>query len=98
MTISPQDLAKIARLAHLDADSDNSTKLLEDISAIMDFVDQLRAVNTNNVAPMFHPFDLHQRLRTDQVTEEECLAELAAIAPLFEEDLYLVPKVIDSGA
>ena len=42
--------------------------------------------------PLLHPFALHQRLRADAVTEEDCIAELEAIAPLFEDDLYLVPK------
>ena len=97
MTISHEDLAKIARLAYLDTDSTDSSKLTEEVSSIMDFVDQLRSVNTSNIAPLFHPFALHQRLREDTVTEEECIAELEAMAPMFEDNLYLVPKVIESG-
>jgi len=97
MTISAEDLAKIAGLAYLDIDLGPSVQLNEDISAIMDFVDQLRAVNTTGVAPLFHPLALHQRLRTDKVTEADCIAELEAIAPMFEDNLYLVPKVIDAG-
>lgn len=95
MTITPNDLEQIAHLAYLD--TEHSTQLIEEINDIMDFVDQLRSVNTTNIAPLFHPFDLHQRLRPDEVTEEDCLNELAAIAPMFEDDLYLVPKVIESG-
>ncbi|KTD51133.1 Asp-tRNA(Asn)/Glu-tRNA(Gln) amidotransferase subunit GatC [Legionella quateirensis] len=97
MTISTQDLEKIARLAYLEIDAEHSTQLTQEISSIMDFVDQLRAVDTTEVAPLFHPFALHQRLRTDEVTEEDCIAELEAIAPMFEDNLYLVPKVIESG-
>lgn len=96
MTVSQKDLEKIARLAYLDTDSDNNAQLSAEVSSIMDFVEQLRAANTNNIAPMFHPYDLHQRLREDVVTEEDCLAQLAEIAPMFEEHLYLVPKVIDT--
>ncbi|WP_298622554.1 Asp-tRNA(Asn)/Glu-tRNA(Gln) amidotransferase subunit GatC [uncultured Legionella sp.] len=97
MTISTKDLEKIARLAYLDIDSEHSSKLTQEISSIMDFVEQLRSVNTNEVAPLYHPFALHQRLRTDEVTEADCIAELEAIAPMFEDNLYLVPKVIESG-
>jgi aspartyl-tRNA(Asn)/glutamyl-tRNA(Gln) amidotransferase subunit C len=97
MTISTKDLEKIARLAYLDIDSEHSSKLTQEISAIMDFVEQLRSVETSEVAPLFHPFALHQRLRTDEVTEADCIAELEAIAPMFEDNLYLVPKVIESG-
>ncbi len=97
MTISQKDLEKIARLAYLEADNEQSAKLNDDINSIMNFVDELRSVNTSHVAPLFHPFDLHQRLRPDEVTEEECLAQLNEIAPMFEDNLYLVPKVIESG-
>ncbi|MCL9683681.1 Asp-tRNA(Asn)/Glu-tRNA(Gln) amidotransferase subunit GatC [Legionella maioricensis] len=96
MTISQKDLEKIARLAYLDTESSDSSRLTHEVSAIMDFVDQLRSVETKNVAPLFHPFALHQRLRTDEVTEEDCIAELEAMAPVFEDNLYLVPKVIES--
>lgn len=96
MTISPKDLKKIAGLAYLNTDLENTEQLSAEISAIMDFVEQLRVIPTDHVAPMFHPFDLHQRQRPDVVTEEECLAELESIAPLFEDDLYLVPKIIES--
>ncbi len=87
----------IMQLACLDTESDNSTHLAEEINAIMDFVEQLRKVPTANVAPLFHPFDLHQRFRNDVITAEDCRNQLAEIAPLFEDGLYLVPKVIDSG-
>lgn len=96
MTISQKDLEKIARLAYLDTESSDPSRLTEEISSIMDFVDQLRSVDTKSVAPLFHPFALHQRLRTDEITEEDCIAELEAIAPMFEDNLYLVPKVLES--
>ncbi len=96
MTISQKDLEKIAGLAYLDSESSSTTQLAHDVNAIMDFVDQLCSVDTQNVAPLFHPFALHQRLRMDVVTEEDCIRELEEIAPLFEDDLYLVPKVLES--
>lgn len=96
MTLSSTDIENIARLACLDA-SDNTAQLNEEINSIMNFVEQLRSMDTNGVAPLFHPLALHQRLRADELTEEECIAELEAMAPLFEDDLYLVPKVIESG-
>ena len=97
MTLSLADIEKIARLSCLDSTSDHVEQLNEEINSIMNFVDKLREVDTQGVAPLFHPLALHQRLRADEITEHECIAELEAIAPLFEEHLYLVPKVIESG-
>ncbi len=96
MTLSTSDLKNITRLAYLDTSSDQIAQLNEEVNAIMDFVEQLHSVDTQNIAPLFHPLALHQRLREDTVTEEECIAELEAMAPLFEDNLYLVPKVIES--
>jgi aspartyl-tRNA(Asn)/glutamyl-tRNA(Gln) amidotransferase subunit C len=81
----------------LDTQSEQAAHLAKDINSIMNFVDQLRAVDTKGIAPLYHPFDLHQRLRSDAVTEEDCLAELAEIAPMFEDGLYLVPKVLKTA-
>lgn len=97
MTISVKDLEKIAQLAYLDTDIEHSPKLIEDINAIMNFVDQLRAVNTQEVEPLFHPLALNQRLRPDVVTEKNCLTELAELAPQFANELYLVPQVIEQS-
>jgi aspartyl-tRNA(Asn)/glutamyl-tRNA(Gln) amidotransferase subunit C len=97
MNISPNDLEKLANLAYLDTGLDHLPKLIQEINDIMHFVDQLRSINTNEVEPLFHPIAAHQRLRPDAVTEEDCLAELEALAPLFEDNLYLVPQVIDQA-
>ncbi|KTD08096.1 Asp-tRNA(Asn)/Glu-tRNA(Gln) amidotransferase subunit GatC [Legionella jamestowniensis] len=97
MAITSDDLKSIEQLAYLDAEPSENTKLAEEINAIMDFVEQLKQVDTTGVAPLFHPFDLHQRLRPDEVQEQDCSRQLEEIAPLFEENLYLVPKIIESG-
>lgn len=95
MSISPKDLQKIATLAYLNLEEDEAPKLMQEVREILDFVEQLRSVPTAYVKPLFHPLPLNQRLRTDEITEESCLAELKELAPLFEDNLYLVPQVID---
>lgn len=97
MTVSTNELHHLAQLAYLDTETEDLSKLTEEINSIIDFVEQLNTIDTNAIAPLFHPMDLHQRLRTDEISENDCLAQLAEIAPLFEEGVYLVPKVIDSG-
>lgn len=96
MTITQAELENIAQLAYLDIKQENITQLSQDISSIMDFVEQLRAVNTDGVTPLLHPQALQQRRRPDIITEEDCTLQLAEIAPSFADNLYLVPKVIES--
>ncbi|KTD64802.1 Asp-tRNA(Asn)/Glu-tRNA(Gln) amidotransferase subunit GatC [Legionella spiritensis] len=97
MSISSEELNAIAELACLDTEEKDRLSLTAEINAIIDFVQQLRQMDTGKTAPLFHPFEQHQRLRNDEVTEGDCSAQLAEIAPLFDDGVYLVPKVIDSG-
>ena len=97
MATSENELKKIAALAYLEMDPKSTLQLSQDVSAIMTFVEQLRQIDTTNVTPLLHPLDLHQRLRHDEANEESRVDQLAAIAPLFADGLYLVPKVIDTG-
>jgi len=95
MTISDKEIENIANLAALGLEQ-NEQVLKNDITMIMDYVEQLRSIDTNKIAPLYHPFDLFQRIRPDKVTEQNCIDELEEIAPLFEDGMYLVPKVIES--
>ena len=97
MITSEHELEKIAALACIETDANSAKQFAQDVNAIMDFVAQLRTIDTNDVAPLFHPLDLNQRLRSDVIQETPCTTALAKTAPLFENDLYLVPKVIETG-
>jgi aspartyl-tRNA(Asn)/glutamyl-tRNA(Gln) amidotransferase subunit C len=94
MPTSEIELKKIATLAHIETDADSTLQFANDVNAIMNLVEQLRQVNTDTIAPLLHPLNLHQRLRTDEVKERNCIEALAKIAPVFADNLYLVPKVL----
>jgi aspartyl-tRNA(Asn)/glutamyl-tRNA(Gln) amidotransferase subunit C len=53
------------------------------------------AVDTDGIEPMAHPQDARQRMREDVVTETDEHALFQSIAPQVEDDLYLVPRVIE---
>ncbi len=97
MPTSDLELKKIADLAYLALDATSSAQLSHDVSAMMRFVEQLCQVDTTHIAPLFHPLDLHQRLRIDALNDTNHEPELSKIAPVFAEGLYWVPKVIESG-
>ena len=94
MTTPETELKKMAALAYLDIDTDNTHALANDIRAIMAFVGQLRDVDTTDARPLLHPLDLYQRLREDRVTDDNQTAALEHIAPSFSDGLYKVPKVL----
>lgn len=95
MSIGLEDIKKIAHLARLQVDENETNKLYNDISNILSLVDQLQSANTENIEPMANPLDASQVLRQDIVTESNKREQLQTVAPLVEDGLYLVPKVIE---
>jgi aspartyl-tRNA(Asn)/glutamyl-tRNA(Gln) amidotransferase subunit C len=87
-----QHIATLARLQVADAEFDD---VVDKLSRIVDFVDQLQAAATDDVLPMAHPLDMAQRLRADEVTEPNEREELQKNAPSTDHGYYLVPKVIE---
>jgi aspartyl-tRNA(Asn)/glutamyl-tRNA(Gln) amidotransferase subunit C len=95
MSLEKSDVEKIAHLARLAIDEKDVPEYARNLSNILDLVEQMSAVDTDNVKPMAHPLDATQRLRVDEVTESNQREHFQEIAPSVEDGLYLVPKVIE---
>jgi aspartyl-tRNA(Asn)/glutamyl-tRNA(Gln) amidotransferase subunit C len=95
MALDKSEVEKIAHLARLhisDAEADEVTNRITDILAL---IDQMQSVNTEGIEPLAHPLDVVQRLRPDEVTEENQREALQSLAPAAEDGLFLVPRVIE---
>ena len=95
MSLTKEQVEHIATLARLRLEEGESDDVVEKLSRIVDFVDQLQAAPTDDVLPMAHPLNMTQRLRADEVTEPNARDDYQANAPAIEDGYYLVPKVID---
>lgn len=89
------EVRKIAHLARLGVAEADIPDYARDLGAILALVAQMDEVDTAGVEPLAHPLDMVQRLRPDQVTETDQRQRLQAGAPLTEDGLYLVPRVIE---
>ncbi len=96
MSLTTDDVEKIAHLARLTMPKESLALFTAKLSGIFDLVAQMNQVDTKNIEPLAHPLDLSQRLRADEVTEPDQREAAQAIAPLVEAGLYLVPQVIDA--
>jgi aspartyl-tRNA(Asn)/glutamyl-tRNA(Gln) amidotransferase subunit C len=95
MELDDAEVKKIAHLARLGIDPVDIPEYARNLTDILSFVEQLNKVDTAGVPPLAHPLDASQRLRADMVTETDQRAVFQAGAPLVEDGLYLVPKVIE---
>ena len=95
MSLTKDQVLKIATLARLKLADNEFDDVVDKLSRIVDFVDQLQAAPTEDVLPMAHPLDMTQRLRADEVTEGNERDAIQQNAPATEGGYYLVPRVIE---
>jgi aspartyl-tRNA(Asn)/glutamyl-tRNA(Gln) amidotransferase subunit C len=97
MSLTPEDVKKIAHLARLNLSDQDIVTNTPKLSHILQFIEQMNTVDTTNVLPLSHSLDVSQRLRPDEVTELDDREKFQGIAPQVEAGLYLVPKVIEEA-
>jgi len=95
MSLTAEEVKKIAYLARLGIDEKDVESYTSDLSNMLDLMTQMGEADTSAVQPMAHPMDQIQRLRKDEATETDHRKDFQSIAPQVENGLYLVPKVID---
>jgi aspartyl-tRNA(Asn)/glutamyl-tRNA(Gln) amidotransferase subunit C len=95
MSLTLDDVRRIARLARLDVSAAEAEKTRDQLNGILSFIEQLQSVDTAGIEPMAHAVDVVQRLRPDAATEADRRDAFQAVAPETEGGLYLVPKVIE---
>ena len=95
MSLKTDDVREIAHLARLHIDDDAVDRYAEDLSSILELVEQMNQVDSSGVEPLSNPLDATQRLRDDEVTETDQRDKFQAIAPDVADGFYRVPKVIE---
>jgi aspartyl-tRNA(Asn)/glutamyl-tRNA(Gln) amidotransferase subunit C len=99
MSLNAQDIARIANLARLELQPEESERMLAQINGFFAIVEKMRAVDTSGVEPLTHPVAAVQsvalRLRDDVASEPNQREANQRSAPAVERGLFLVPKVIE---
>ncbi len=99
MALTSTDIDRIAHLAQLALQPEESERMLTKLNGFFAIVEQMRAVDTTGIAPLAHPVAAMQtiqlRLRDDVVSEPNQREANQQSAPAVERGLFLVPKVIE---
>ncbi len=95
MSLDKETVAKIAHLARIHVPEQELEPLAGDLSTIIDWVEQLAEVDTEDVAPTTSAVDLVLRWRADKVDDGDCADDVLANAPEAEHGFYAVPKVLE---
>ena len=88
-------IIKIADLAKIEIKDDELDHIADSLKKILNLVDEMNSVKTDNVVPMSHPLNLSQELRKDEVLEENERDAFQKNNKYTENGYYKVPKIID---
>jgi len=95
MSLSTDQVRWVAHLARLELTDDEAATFTRDLTAIVDYVNQLQSVNTDNVEPLAHAVELANVFRADEPAESLPVDQALANAPQRQDDFYAVPAVLD---
>ena len=96
MSLDPQTVRKVARLARLRLPEERIEPLAAELSGILNWIEQLQEVDTEGVEPLTAAVSgAKLPLREDVVTEGGDAAAILANAPSSRDGFFVVPKVVE---
>ena len=94
MSIDISTVKKISNLSKLNFDDNQEENIKNELNNILNWVDDLKKVNTQEVEPMLSVFNEKINMRSDDV-EITNQNEILSNAPEQKEGFFVVPKVIE---
>ncbi|MCH7410997.1 Asp-tRNA(Asn)/Glu-tRNA(Gln) amidotransferase subunit GatC [Belliella sp. DSM 111904] len=95
MKIDTNTLKKIAHLARLEFDEAGAEKMTQDMTQILDWVEQLNEIDTENIEPITTMSSEVNVLREDKIGEHLTHESGLKNAPQRDSDYFRVPKVLE---
>ena len=95
MAIDIDTARKVAHLARIAVPEDHLPKLAEQLSGIVDMMEQLNEVDVDGVEPMVSVTPMRLKRRADVVTDGNIQAQILKNAPDAREGFFAVPKVVE---
>lgn len=95
MKVDEATVRHVARLARIKVSAAEAKSLQKELTAILDWVEQLGEVDTANVEPMTRVESMPLPKRQDKVTDGGIPDLIVKNAPLTEDHFFLVPKVVE---
>lgn len=95
MSLTPEQVRHIARLARLGIEDSEVDRFAGQLSEILDYFERLKQVDTEDVPPTAHTLPLHNIFRDDQTAPSMDPDQTLANAPQREEDYFRVRAVLE---
>jgi len=96
MQIDDTVLAKLEKLSHLRIDKSKKEEVKEQLSGILNYIENLNELDTDALSTSFSTLDGGTPLRSDEPREKNDIAEnILKNAPQSADDFFVVPAIIE---
>ncbi|MEM9738584.1 MAG: Asp-tRNA(Asn)/Glu-tRNA(Gln) amidotransferase subunit GatC [Pseudomonadota bacterium] len=95
MSVSKDDVKKVARLSRIAVDDTRLESLAGELNGILDWIEQLNEVDVDGVAPMTTIVETQLPQRKDIVVDGNKPDQVLANAPRSEDGFFVVPKAVE---
>ena len=95
MEFDKKSLLKLGKLARISISDDKLNNLSKDLNSILEFVDQLKEIRTDQVDPTSNSLNQKLEVRDDKVENKNSTEDVLENAPEKEMNFFVVPKVIE---
>ncbi|MEF8822947.1 MAG: Asp-tRNA(Asn)/Glu-tRNA(Gln) amidotransferase subunit GatC [Desulfohalobiaceae bacterium] len=94
MTISKEEVARVAHLARLEIGESDLQRFAGQLTDILQYMDILNEVNTSGIEPLYSPGEHDTPYREDEVHGESSREDVLRNAPDSDGEYFIVPKVV----
>ncbi len=95
MALDPGTVARIANLARIDVPEQDQEKLAQELSNILNWIEQLNEVDTAGVEPMRSVLPIENEWRADSVNDGNRSDHIVENAPKTHDGYFVVPRVVE---
>lgn len=97
MKIDKNTIEKLAKLSRLRFSEQEMDLITQDMSKMIDFINQLEEVETDGIIPLIHMNKEFNNLREDKVGEMLDQSDALSNSPVKDSTYFKLPKVLDKN-
>lgn len=95
--LKPEEVDHVATLARLDLTAEERQRFAEQLGAILDYVDQLKALDTSGIEATLGVQPRANVFRADEARPSLSPDEVLANAPRRENDGFRIPRILEEA-
>jgi aspartyl-tRNA(Asn)/glutamyl-tRNA(Gln) amidotransferase subunit C len=93
--ITEAEVMHVSKLARLKIEPKEIARFRKELSSILEYMDMLNELNTENIEPAFHVHSMTDAVREDETVRSQSIEDALLNAPQTHDGTIVVPKVIE---